>query len=84
MKPMAQNLFQVSHVGAGSQVIGPSSTAFPGHKKGAGWEAGLPGLEPVTLWDPDMSKVKTLVTRLLHRAQVILIYDLLIILFKLV
>ena len=29
--------------GAGSQSFGPSSTAFLGHRQGAGWEAGLPG-----------------------------------------
>ena len=37
----ARGFFQVLHVGTGSQGFGPSSTAFPGHKKGAGWEAEL-------------------------------------------
>ena len=36
----ARSLFWVSRTGAGSQGFGPSSTAFPGHKQGAGWEAG--------------------------------------------
>ena len=44
----ARSLFRVSHAGAGSQ----SSTAFPGHRQGAGREAGLPGLEPAPIWDP--------------------------------
>ena len=46
LKPGARNLLQVSHTGAESQGSGLSSTAFPGHRQGAGWEAGLPGLEP--------------------------------------
>ena len=39
----ARSLFWVSHAGAGSQSLGSSSTAFPGHRQGAGREAGLPG-----------------------------------------
>ena len=39
----ARSLFRVSHVGAGSQSLGPSSTAFSGHRQGAGSEARLPG-----------------------------------------
>ena len=31
--------------GGGSQCFGPSLTAFPGHKQGSGWEAGLSGFE---------------------------------------
>ena len=31
--------------GGGSQCFGPSLTAFPGHRQGAGWEAGLLGFE---------------------------------------
>ena len=30
----ARSLFRVSHAGAGSQSFGPSSTAFPGHRRG--------------------------------------------------
>ena len=48
----ARSLLRVSHAGAESQNLGPSSTAFPGHRQGAGREAGLPGLEPVPIWDP--------------------------------
>ena len=48
----ARSLLRVSHAGAGSQSFGLSSTAFPGHKQGAGREAGLPGLEPAPTWDP--------------------------------
>ena len=47
--------------------LGPSFTALAGHKHGAGWEAGLPGLEPVSVWDPSMIKPRTSVTRLLGR-----------------
>ena len=41
-KPGTSIFFQVSHVGAGSQGLGPFSTAFPGHKQGAGWEVEQP------------------------------------------
>ena len=34
----AGSFFWVSPTGAGSQGFGPSSTAFPGHKQGAGWK----------------------------------------------
>ena len=44
--------YQVSHAGAGSQGFGPSSTTFPGHRQGSGWEVGLPGLELAPIWDP--------------------------------
>ena len=44
-KPGFSSFSQVFHMGAGSQGFGPSSTAFPDHKQGAGWEVGLPGLE---------------------------------------
>ena len=47
----ARSFFQVSHVGAGSQVFGLTMTAFPGHRQGAGWEAGPPGLEPAPMWE---------------------------------
>ena len=60
----ARSLFQVSHLSTGSQGFGPSSTAFPGHKQGAGWEVVLPGLEPVPIWDPGSLKSSTLSTRL--------------------
>ena len=51
--------FQVSHMGAGSQGFGLFSAAFPGHKQGAGWEAGLLGLEPAPVWDPGVFKERT-------------------------
>ena len=65
----SQELFWVSKVGAGSQGFGSSSTAFPGHRQGAGWEAGLSVLEPVIIWDPSMFKKSTLAARPLRRAQ---------------
>ena len=52
----ARSLFRVSHAGAGSQSFGLSSTAFPGHRQGAGREAGLPGLEPAPIWDPGRAR----------------------------
>ena len=52
----SRSLFRVSHVGAGSQSLGPSSTAFPGHRQGAGKEAGLLGLEPAPIWDPGRAR----------------------------
>ena len=61
-------IFCVSHMGAGSQVLRPSSTAFPGHKQGAGWQAGPPGLELMPLWDPGKCKMRTLAARLLSWA----------------
>jgi len=45
LKPGAQILLRVFCVSAGSQGFGPSLIAFSGHKQGAGWEVGLPGLE---------------------------------------
>ena len=48
----ARSLCWVSHMSTGSPGFGPSSTAFPGHKQGARWEVGLPGLELVPTWDP--------------------------------
>ena len=47
----------------GCRVNWPSSSAFPGHKQGAGWEAGRPGLEPEPIWDPGTFKVRNLVVR---------------------
>ena len=47
-------------MGAGSQSLGPSSTAFPGHKQGAGWEVEPLGLEPAPTWYPSTLKVMTL------------------------
>ena len=64
-----RNLFRVSHTGAGSQSFRPSSTAFPGHKQGVGWEVGLLGLEPDPTWDPTVFKVRTLAARPLCRAR---------------
>ena len=58
----ARSLFRVSHAGAGSQSFGPSSPAFPGHRQGAGMEAGLPPLEPVPIWDPGLSRQGPLTT----------------------
>ena len=51
-EPGARKFLQVSLTGAGSQSIGLSSTAFLGHKQGAGWEVELPGLALVPIWDP--------------------------------
>ena len=58
LKPGARSLLWVSHTGAGSQSFGPSSssTVFPGHRQGAGWEVGLPGLEPAPIWDPGRAR----------------------------
>ena len=58
----ARRLFRVSHVGAGAQSFGRSSTAFPGHRQGAGWEAAWLGLEPVSIRDAGTFKVRTLTT----------------------
>ena len=55
----SQELFQVSHMGAGSQAYGASLTAFPGHKQGVGWEVELLGLEPVPIWDPSTFKTSS-------------------------
>ena len=54
-------------MGAESQGFEPSSTAFPGHKQGAGWEMELQGLELVPIWDPGTFKMITLTATLLHR-----------------
>ena len=40
LPPRARKFLQVSHMGAGSQSFGPSWTAFPGHKQGAGIRTG--------------------------------------------
>ena len=56
-------------MGAGSQGFGPSSTTFPGHKQGAGWEVELTGLEQVPMWAPGLFKMRTLVARPCHWAQ---------------
>ena len=42
-----------------SQGFGPSSTAYPGHKQGAGWEVELPGIELAPMWDPGTFKART-------------------------
>ena len=57
-------LLRVSHMGAGSQGFGPSSTAF----SGAGWEEQLPELEPEPIWDPGMFNVRASVARPWHQA----------------
>ena len=59
-----RSLFRVSHMDTGSQGFGLSLTAFPSHMQGAGWEAGLPGLEPASIWDASSCKARTLATRL--------------------
>ena len=63
LEPGARNFCQISNMHAGSQSIGPSSTAFPGHKQGAGWE-----VEPLRLWAPVHSRQGLLVARPHHRA----------------
>ena len=55
-------------MGAGSKGFGPSSTAFPGHKQGAGWDVGLLGLELAPIWDPGVFKARTLCTSPYHQA----------------
>ena len=52
----ARSLIQVSHAGEGSQSLGPSSTAFLGHRQGAGREVGLRGLELEPIWDPGRAR----------------------------
>ena len=52
----ARNFFQVSHMGFGYQSFGPSSTAFSGHKQGAGWEVEMPGLELASYGIPEHSR----------------------------
>ena len=47
----SRSLFRVSHAGAGSQGFGPSSTACPGHRQGAGWEVEQQGHELAPIWD---------------------------------
>ena len=51
-KPGARNFLQVSQRGSGYQSFGPSSTAFSGHKQGAGREVEMPGLELMTYGIP--------------------------------
>ena len=38
-------------------------------KQGAGWEAGLMGLEPAPTWDLGTFKVRASANRLLHQSQ---------------
>ena len=52
----SQELFRVSHTDARSQGFGPSSTAFPGHNQGAGWEVEQLIYEPMPIWDPGTCK----------------------------
>ena len=54
----ARSLFRVSHVGAGSQSFGLSSTAFPGHRQGTGREVEQPGRELAPIWDPSAYKAR--------------------------
>lgn len=37
--------------GTVSQGLGPSSSDFPGHKQGGGWEVELPGHQPMHIWE---------------------------------
>lgn len=48
----------------GFQGSGPSLHAFPGHKQGTWWEAGLPGLELAPIWDSGTWKARILANRL--------------------
>ena len=64
----------MSHAGAWSQGFGPSSTAFPGHEQGAGWDVELPGLELAPIWDLGTCKVRTLATRLLRQAHLLQLF----------
>jgi len=74
LKPGSRNFFRVLHTGAGSQGFGLSSTAFPGHKQGAGWEVELLGLELAPIWDPGTFKARTLAARPQCRAQFFLLH----------
>ena len=58
-KTRTQELFQVSHAGAGSQGFGPSSTAFPGHNRELDGKRGHPELELASIWDPSVCKART-------------------------
>ena len=62
-EPGARHSRQVSHVGAGSQGLGPSLAAVPGHKQGAGWEVELLGREPAHVWDASVFKVRILAAK---------------------
>ena len=57
-----QGPFRVSDMDAESQGFGLPSTDFPGHRQGAGWEAGPPGLELAPIWDPAVCKMRTVAT----------------------
>ena len=61
-KPGARSFLQVCHMAAGSHSFEPSSPAFPGHRQGAGREAGLPPLEPVPICDPGLARQGPLTT----------------------
>ena len=67
----ARSFLQVSHTSAGSQGFGSSSSAFPGHKQGAGWEVGLQELEPAPIWDLGVCEVRTLAARPPRRAPLV-------------
>ena len=74
-EPGARNFLQVSHMRAGTQGFGLSSTVFPGHKQGAGWDAGLPGLELIPTQDPGGLKARKLTARLPHWAHTHILYS---------
>ena len=64
-KPGGQSCFWFSH----TEWLWPSTIAFPCHKKGAGWDVRLLGLEQSPIWNPATSMTRTLPTRLLNQAQ---------------
>lgn len=47
----ARSFFWISHTGAASQSVRPSSTALPDHKQGALREMEQPGYKPAPVWD---------------------------------
>ena len=59
------------HAGAGPQGFGLSPTAFPGHRQGAEWEAGPPGLELPPMWDPGVCKMRTVATSNILKASLL-------------
>ena len=44
------------------KALGRPRLLFPGHRQGAGREAGLPGLEPAPIWDPGRARRGPLTT----------------------
>ena len=58
----ARSLFRISHVGAGSQSFGPSSTAFPGPQAGSWKGSGAAGIRTGTHVGSRACKARTLTT----------------------